>query len=322
MKSYIIQEIGQLPVQIEKEMPLPAADEAMVHLKASALNHRDVWITKGLYPGIRLGATMGADGCGIDRDGREVVINPGLDWGDREAYQSPTFRVLGVPDEGTFANDIMINKKYIYPKPAHLSYHEAAALPLAGLTAYRALMVRANLQKNDKVLISGIGGGVALFAMQFALALDCAVYVTSGSDDKIAKAISLGASGGYNYRDPEWTKKLQSDTSGVDVIVDSAAGAGFNQLIKVCNPGGRIVFYGGTHGKIDGLNPQPIFWKQISLLGSTMGSDTDFGNMLDFVSHHKIKPVIDTVYKLDNLHQGFEAMEAGLQFGKIVFDHQ
>ena len=142
MKSYIIQEIGQLPVQIEKEMPLLAADEAMVHLKASALNHRDVWITKGLYPGIRLGATMGADGCGIDSDGREVVINPGLDWGDREAYQSPTFRVLGVPDEGTFADDIVINKKYIYPKPAHLSYHEAAALPLAGLTAYRALMVR------------------------------------------------------------------------------------------------------------------------------------------------------------------------------------
>jgi len=320
MQAYIIQEINQPPYKTEVPVPVPNEHEVLVKISASALNHRDVWITKGQYPGIKLGAIMGSD-ASVTHEGREYVINPGLDWGDDEGYQAANFRVLGVPDDGTFADYICIDEKYLHVKPNFLTAVEAAALPLAGVTAYRALIVKAKPKAGDKVLISGIGGGVALFAMQYAVALGCDVYVTSGTEEKIKKAMALGAKGGYLYHDAEWPKRLMSEIGGVDVIIDSAAGSGFNNLVKVCNPGARISFYGGSLGKIDGLNPQSIFWKQISLLGSTMGSDQDFDDMLSFVDKHKIRPVVDEVFSFDDLPLGFEKMEAGKQFGKIVFKH-
>lgn len=321
MKSFVIQQIGQLPIRVEKSIPEVSENEILLKLSASALNHRDLWITKGLYPNILLGATMGADGCGHDTNGNEYIINPGLAWGSNEAYQSAEFRVLGVPDDGTFADYIAIDKKYVFPKPNHLDTLQAAALPLAGVTAFRALFKRAHLKSEDKVLISGVGGGVALTAMQFAIAHGCEVYVTSSADDKIEKAVNLGAKKGYNYKDPEWTKKIVSDIGGIDVIVDSAAGSGFQQLVKICKPGARITFYGGSQGKIDGLNPQVLFWKQISILGSTMGSDHDFLEMLQFVDHHQIVPFIHDVLPLDEIEKGFQLIEQSSQFGKIVFSH-
>lgn len=321
MKSYIIDQIGHLPLRVEKSLPCVKEDDVLLKLSASALNHRDIWITKGLYSGIKLGATMGADGCGEDGNGQEFIINPGLDWGHNEAYQSSSFRVLGVPDEGTFADYIAISQQYIYPKPKHLNMYQAAALPLAGVTAYRSIMKRANLKRGEKVLISGIGGGVALFAMQFAVAFGCEVLVTSGSELKIAQALNLGAKAGYLYQEMDWTNKLITDFGGVDVIIDSAAGPGFNNLTKVCKPGARIVFYGGSQGKIDKLNPQPLFWKQISILGSTMGSDQDFRDMLDFVNEYQIVPIIHKVFPLVEIGKGFQEMEKAAQFGKIVFEH-
>jgi zinc-binding alcohol dehydrogenase/oxidoreductase len=321
MKSYIIHQIGSLPLWAEKEVPTLLPDQRLLKIKASALNHRDVWITKGMYPGIVLGSTMGSDGVGTDDQGNEYIINPGLDWGNNQNYQSPDFRVLGVPDDGTFADYIAIEEKYMFLKPSHLTSVQAAALPLAGVTAYRSIIKRANLQAGEKVLISGIGGGVALFAMQFAMALGCDVYVTSGSEEKIQKAIDLGAKCGFLYKDAEWPKKMLASVGSVDVIVDSAAGSGFHHLTKVCNPGARIVFYGGSEGKIDGLNPQPLFWKQISILGSTMGSDEDFADMVNFVSHYKITPVVHSVHHFTDLHEGFKEMQSSTQFGKIVFQH-
>ncbi|MCZ2099950.1 MAG: zinc-binding dehydrogenase [Chitinophagales bacterium] len=321
MKACIIQQIHQPPILTDKPIPTLSENEALISIKASALNHRDVYITQGLYPGIKLGATMGADGSGTDTQGRQVVINPGLDWGSNQAYQAKSFRVLGVPDEGTFADFIAINKKYVYPMPEHLTFLEAAALPLAGLTAYRSVFKRAHLQAGDKVLISGVGGGVALFALQFALAIGCQVAVTSSSEQKLEKALSLGAHYGYSYKDETWTKKIIADMQGVDVVVDSAGGPGFINFIRIANPGGRIVFYGGTHGNIDGVNPQQIFWKQLSILGSTMGSDEDFSDMLDFVNQHKIKPVISNVFGFTDIVSGFDVMKQGSQMGKIVFDH-
>jgi zinc-binding alcohol dehydrogenase/oxidoreductase len=321
MKSYTINQIGQLPLMVEKEIPTLIADQKLLKVIASSLNHRDIWITKGMYPGIKLGATMGSDATGVDETGNEYIINPGIAWGLHEGFQSTEFRVLGVPDDGTFADYIAIDKKYLFPKPAHLTSVQAAALPLAGVTAYRAIIKRAQLQAGEKVLISGIGGGVALFAMQFALALGCEVWVTSSSVEKIQKAVNMGAKSGFLYTDSDWPKKLLTAFGGVDVIVDSAAGPGFNLLTKVCNPGARIVFYGGSEGKIDGLNPQPLFWKQISILGSTMGSDQDFAQMLDFINTHTIKPVVHAVYPFDDLPHGFHDMETAGQFGKIVFQH-
>ena len=320
MRAFTIQNFHELPTFSDINIPMVKDNHILIKLMASSLNHRDIWITKGMYPNIRLGAVMGADGCGIS-DGREYIINPGLDWGSSESCQSSAFRVLGVPDDGTFADYVSIERKYILPKPAHLSSAQAAALPLAGVTAFRALIKRAQLKKGEKVLVSGIGGGVALFALQFALAMECEVYVTSGSDLKIAEAISLGAKAGYIYHDPDWPKKLMSDAGGVNVIIDGACGQGFNQLLKVCLPGARISFYGGTAGKIDGLNPQLVFWRQISILGTTMGSDADFIEMIDFVSSHKIVPVIDTILPFEDIPDGFRKLESGAQFGKIVFQH-
>lgn len=296
-------------------------DVALVELINSALNHRDLWIIRGMYANIKTNCILGSDGCGI-YEGRDVVIHPGINWGNNEAFQSKDFRVLGMPDWGTFAEYIEIDQKYIYPKPSHLDYVQGAALPLAGLTAFRSIVRKCQPQKGEKVLITGIGGGVALFAMQFALALGCEVYVTSGSQDKIKKARKLGAVDGVNYKENEWDIRLKEMGGGFDVVIDSAGGDGFYRLINLCNPGARVCFYGGTAGKINNLSPQIIFWKQITIFGSTMGSDKDFADMLQLVNDHNITPVVDSVFKLSEFDKAIKRMENAEQFGKIVLDNK
>lgn len=318
MKSLTLLEIGK-PVQFsDSNEPISSENHAVIELYASALNHRDVWITKGMYPGIVTPIILGSDGLGFV-DNRRVIINPGLNWGMNEAVQSNDFEVLGLPRNGTFADKICIEDKYIYDAPDHLSNIEAAALPLAGVTAYRVLFSRCLLKSTDKVLVTGAGGGVALMAVQFAIANGCEVHVTSGDDSKIEKAIEIGAKQGYNYKDVSWYKKVKDQ---FDVIIDSAGGDPFQHLIKLCAPGARIGFYGASLGKYSNLNPQLLFWRQISILGSTMGSDTDFSHMLYFVSKHKIHPIIDEVFDLKHGSKAFAKMEAGKQFGKIVLQHR
>jgi len=317
MKSLTLLEIGKPPSFIDSPEPTLLDDQVLVELKASALNHRDVWITKGMYPGIITPIILGSDGAGLV-DGKEVIINPGINWGSNEAVQSDDFEVLGLPQNGTFAERIAIEKKYVYDKPAHLSTSEAAALPLAGLTAYRVLFSRCKLRPGEKVLVTGAGGGVALMAIQFAIATGAEVYVTSGSDEKIAKVIDLGVKKGFNYKDEAWYKQVDLP---FDVIIDSAGGDSFQHLVKLCAPGGRIGFYGATLGKYNNLNPQILFWRQVSILGSTMGSDADFRDMLKFIDTHKIRPVVDSVYPLRDGAKAFARMEAGKQFGKLVLEH-
>lgn len=320
MKAWVLKNIKEIPQLTEITEPVTDTDKVKVQVYASALNHRDIWIADGLYAKIQLPVVLGSDGCGLLND-REVIINPGWYWGQNESAQSAEFRVLGMPDQGTFAESIAVSESFIYEKPDHLSKEEAAALPLAGVTAWRAFMTKCLPDKGNKVLISGIGGGVALFALQFALAVGCEVWVTSGSDDKILKSKALGAAGGVNYKSENWPVLLQSQAGGFDIIIDSAGGSGFRHFIKLCNPGGKISVYGATHGQWDGLNPQHLFWKQISVYGSTMGSDADFRAMIDFVSIHKIRPIIDTVFPFSQLNKGFDRMKSGEQFGKIVFLH-
>ena len=317
MKALILDKVGSPVRFVDVDKPIESKGHSIVHLKASALNHRDVWITKGMYPGIKEGIVLGSDGVG-ETQGRNVIINPGLFWGTDQNVQSDRFEVLGMPRHGTFAEYISIPDAYIYDQPDHLTLEESAALPLAGLTAYRVLLSRCGAKPGDKVLVTGAGGGVAQFVLQFAIALGCEVYVTSGSEDKIAKAITLGAKAGYNYKDEKWYKNVETE---FDVIIDSAGGDGFQNLIKICKPGARIGFYGASLGKFQNLNPQILFWRQISILGSTMGSDQDFRAMLAFVSTHKIKPVIDKTYPLKDGNLAFERMNAGDQFGKIVLTH-
>lgn len=333
MKAIIVKAVNEAVVYQEIETPQAGAGEVLVQLKAAALNHRDVWIQKGRYPGMKLPVVIGSDGAGVvsavgegvDEQwlGKEVIINSGHNWGDDERFYTPSFKILGMPDNGTFAEYIKVEAKYLAAKPAHLSFEEAAAVPLGGLTAWRALMSRAKLQAGERVLVTGAGGGVALFVLQFAVAQGAEVWVTSGSDEKIAKAVALGAKGGVNYKETDWAKNLITATGGkragyFDVIIDSAGGAGFAKLIDVAAAGSRICFYGGTAGNITDLIPGKVFFKQLDILGSTMGSEKDFAEMIQFVEKQQIKPVIDEIFPLAEAEAALRRMDEGAQFGKIV----
>ncbi len=328
MNAVLLKNPGQPLAFSEVAMPLPGPDEVCVKVKAAALNHRDVWITKGQYPGIVPDLILGSDGAGLVEAvgenvpdsliGKAVIINPSHGWTDNPSHQPDDYQILGLPKSGTFAEYVIVEAQYLIEKPAHLSFEEAAALPLAGLTAYRALFSRADLRAGERVLISGVGGGVALFAFQFALAADAVVFATSGSEEKLNRVLKMGATGTANYKEEGWAKSLGKSTPGFDVIIDSAGGEGFNSLINLAAPGGRIAFYGGTRGNIPKLNPQKIFWKQLSLLGSTMGNALEFKKMIEFVDAQKIHPVIDEVFPLEQAQQAFDRMDQGKQFGKII----
>lgn len=318
MKALHLKSNGENPVYEEFYFE-PNNEKVDVKMLASALNHRDLWIIKGQYAGLKYPIVLGSDGVGIYADKR-VIINPSHNWGLNENFQGSDYKILGLPDHGTMAESCFVDKKYLYDAPNHLSDAEAAALPLAGLTAYRALFVQGKAKKAQKILISGIGGGVALFALQFALANSMEVFVTSGSEEKLQKAVKLGAIAGYIYNSDSWDSELYKYTGGIDLVIDGAGGEGFHKFAKVLKPGGKIVIYGGTQGKINNLIPQTIFWKQISITGSTMGSESDFKNMLDFVNSHKIKPVIDSVHKIEEHKAAFARMDSGTQFGKIVME--
>jgi zinc-binding alcohol dehydrogenase/oxidoreductase len=298
--------------------PDPTEGYEIVKIRAAALNHRDVWIQKGMYADIKYPSILGSDGAGETGDGRAVIINPSLDWGSDPRAQGKNYRILGLPDDGTFAEFIKIEAANVAPKPAHLTFEQAAALPLAGLTAYRALFTRCQLQTGDRVLVSGIGGGVALFALQFAIAAGCEVWVTSSSEEKIERAKTLGAKGGFNYRTEGWSKQAQAEMGGFDVVIDGAVGAGFAELVKACRAAGRICFYGGTAGAMTGVSPQIVFYKQLNIMGSTMGTAAEFAAMSDFVSQHKIVPVVDSVFTLEDGNAAMQHMDAAAQFGKIV----
>lgn len=330
MKAAVLKGVHEPVVVEEVEDPVAGPGEAVVRIAAAALNHRDVWIRKGQYAGLKFPAILGSDGAGVvesvgaDSDrhwiGKEVVIDPSLGWGKGRAVQNgDTFRILGMPDHGTFAEKIKIPVENLYDKPPHMSFEEAAAIPLAALTAYRAVVTRSCLVSTDRVLVTGAGGGTATFAVQIAAAFGARVFVTSGSEAKIEAAKELGAEGGANYREEGWEKKLQELAGGgFDVIIDSAGGENFDKLLEIANPGGRIAFFGATAGNPPGLNMRRVFWKQLSLLGTTMGSPEDFEGMVRLYGDHRLRPTVDKVFPLEQANDALDRMERGEQIGKIV----
>jgi len=327
MRAIQLNAVNELAI-VEVPVPQPIRGEALVRIKAAALNHRDVWMKLGQYAGITFPVRPGSDGAGVVESvgagvdpqwiGREVVINPSFGWGNNEHAQGEHFTILGLPRAGTLAELIAVPVAQLTEKPAHLNWSEGAALPLAGLTAYRAVFSRAQLKQGEKILISGIGSGVALFALQCAVAQGAEVYVTSSSDEKITRAIALGAKGGFNYTHAGWAKTAAHAGHHFDVIVDSAGGEGFEALVDLTVPGGRIVFFGATRGNPPVLPMRKVFWRQISLLGTTMGSPADWAAMVDFVGRHWITPVVSDVFPFDQAAEAFALMERGGQFGKIV----
>jgi NADPH:quinone reductase-like Zn-dependent oxidoreductase len=307
--------------------PEPGPGEVLVALEAGALNHRDLYmfsweLDAPLILGSDGAGRIAALGAGVKgwAPGTAVVINPSLHWGPREETYGPDWSILGRPRDGTLAEAIVVPAESAFTKPEHLSFEEAAAVPLAGLTAYRALVPRARLQAGERVLVHGIGGGVALFALQFAQALGAQVMVTSTSDEKLERAAALGAQSGVNSRRDDWVRAAKEWTGGlgVDVVVDSIGGEFFARSLHALRDGGRLVTVGCTSDAHAAIELRQLFWHQLSLLGSTMGSPADFAGMLALVNAHHIRPVVDSIWSLSDGCLAFERLTQGKQFGKIV----
>jgi zinc-binding alcohol dehydrogenase/oxidoreductase len=328
MKANVLEAPDQPIIWKEVDKPTLAPGEVLVKIKAAGLNRRDYWISIGKYAGLKYPVILGSDGAGLVAEvgegvdaawlNREVVIHPGSNWGDSEDFQSKEFKILGLPDDGTFAEYVKTRAEYLYDKPQYLNWEQAAAFPLAGVTAYRALFVKAKIKAGDTVLISGVGGGTGAFALQWAVAAGCRVFVTSGSIEKIERARTLGALAGVNYKAQDWAEELQHMSGGFDVIIDSALGEGFAKFPDLCKPGGRIVFFGGTAGDIPPINGRKVFWKQLQILGTTLGTSADFETMLNFMDKHQIVPVIDEVFALSQAGQAIQKMGVSSQFGNII----
>lgn len=329
MRALRLHEIGGPQNLRVDDLPLPAVGdgEVLVRVRAAALNRRDVFITQGLYPKIRLPVTLGSDGAGEIarlgsvvsglREGDEVVIDPMLAWGeDARVWDPATATILGMPRDGTFAQYVVVPVDNVHPKPSTLSMEDAAAIPLAGLTAYRALFTRGAVQPGETVLITGVGGGVQTFVLLLAKWAGAHAIVTSGSDEKLERARALGADLAINYAaNPDWPKLLRS-TGPIDLIVDSSGGDTLRNALDVVRPGGRVVVYGGTRGEAT-IKLFPLFWKHVSILGTSMGSPQDFSAMLRLFDDG-LKPAIDRVFALDEGVAAFERLATARQFGKII----
>ena len=340
MKAAALTANGELECLEVMELlkPEPAAGEVRIALKTAALNHLDIWIRRG-RPGLqmRFPHIQGSDAAGIVdavgdgvtrvKVGDEVVVNPGLSCGVCEACQKgqhsecPDFSLLGVSRPGTYAEYVTVPEVNVQSKPAYLNWEEAAAFPLAYLTAWRMLFSRAQLRPGESVLIHGIGGGVALAALQLATGAGATCIVTSSSEDKLARAKEFGAVAGINYARSESVAKevlALSDGRGVDVVVDSVGGATWPINMEATRKGGRITHCGVTGGPEVQANINPIYWRQLSILGSTMGSNDDFYQLVRTMEAAELRPVIDKVFPLDEAREAQGRMDRGEQFGKIV----
>jgi len=246
------------------------------------------------------------------------VIYPGLDWGNNRHAPQAEFGLLGMPHGGTIAEYVCVPAESLAPKPAFMTFEEAAATVLTGLTAWRALMFKGQLKEGETLLISGIGGGVATFGLAFAVALGAKVYVTGESEDVLARAKEMGALGGLLYTDPEWRKQVGKLTGGVDVVLDGAPAPSFANYVRAINPGARIVIYGSTAGDKFEITATGIFLKSASIVGSQVGDPQDFRDMLAFVEKHQIKPVIERSFPLAEAKEALLYLESSHKFGKVV----
>jgi zinc-binding alcohol dehydrogenase/oxidoreductase len=316
VQALVAQEPGRLELA-EVPDPTPGLAEVVVELRAVALNRRDLGVVAG-RSGAGFPLVPGSDGAGIRRDtGEEVVIYPSVEWGDREDHPGAGFRIL----DGTHAELIAVPAANLYPKPARLSWTEAAAFPLAGLTAYRALFSRARLRAAETVLVLGAGSGVSTFAVQLAVQAGARVIVTSSSEEKLDAALDLGAVGGVLYTDEGWVDEVRAVTggNGVDVVVDSV-GSTWPDSLRALRGGGRLVVFGATGGHEVALDVRKLYFGQYSLLGTTMGSPSDFEGLLRRIDEGSWSPVVDSVRPLADGLSAYERLEAGAQLGKLVLE--
>jgi zinc-binding alcohol dehydrogenase/oxidoreductase len=320
-----IHEDGGPEVLVLEEVadPAPGPGEVLIRLRASALNHLDVWIRKGL-PSVPKPRILGADGSGVVEalgagatgfePGQPVVINPGVEMPDGAIH------VIGEHGDGTNAELIAVPASNVYPIPDGLSFEEAAAFPLVFETAYRMLVTRAHLRAGEWVLLWGIGGGVSTAGLAIARALGARTIVTSSSDAKLGRARELGADATVNHATGDVKAFVREATEGhgADVVVDTVGEATWRTSLDVAARDGRIAVCGATSGPNPPAALHRIWWKQLTILGSTMGTKADFEGAYELVASRRALPVVDEVVPLADIRAAHARLEAGEQLGKIV----
>lgn len=325
MHAMVLDEFGGPEVMAVRDMPVAPTPPGFVRveLRASALNWHDVLVRRGQYQS-PLPHVLGADGAGVRADTREeVIIVPSLFWGSREAAPGADWEILGDRRWGTSAEAVLVPQDSLAPKPSGWSWAAAAALPLVGLTVYRALVSRGRLCQGESLLVLGASGGVATMSVQLARAIGARAWVTSSSRAKIEQAVELGASGGVLYTEADWPERaraLSPDGEGFDVVLDSVGT--WSQALEAARPGGRVVVLGASAADSVTLLPRPFYFGQYELIGTTMGSPRDFAGLHRLVSSGALEPpVIAATYRLDEAVAAHVALEAGAAFGKITLDH-
>jgi NADPH:quinone reductase-like Zn-dependent oxidoreductase len=288
--------------------PEPGPGEVLVELRAASLNHLDLWIRKGL-PSVPKPRILGADGAGLV-DGERVVINPGIEHGDK-------ITVVGEHMDGTHAELIAVPETNVYPIPDGMSFEEAASFPLVFETAYRMLVTRAGLHEGEWVLVWGVGGGLGSAANAIAKALGARTIVTSSSDDKLGR-VEADVKVNHGTDDVVEAVKEATDGRGADVVVESVGEATWQRTLQAAAQGGRITVCGATSGPNPPAALHRVWWKQLSIYGSTMGRKDDFEGAYELVKSGKAKPIVDEVFPLSEARAAHERMEAGEQLGKIV----
>lgn len=340
MKAAVIRQHGDVEqIRVEdRPRPHPRRGQALLEVKAAALNHLDIWVRMGGRSPEPMPHVLGSDAAGVVAElgeeaqglsiGQEVVLNPGLSCGLCEfclagqTSQCASFGIVGLTGPGTFAQFVAVPAANLRPKPAHLDFRQAAALSLAHLTAWRMLISRGRCLPGQTVLIHGIGGGVALAALQLAKAAGARTIVTSSSDDKLARAAELGADHGINYRTADVAQGVRDFTAGrgVDLVIDSVGAGTLPTSLACLRKGGRVVLCGVTGGAQVHVNLQAVYWNQLEIVGSTMGTQEEHRQLLQAVEASHLAPVIDSVRPLTEIHEATRRMETGGQFGKIVLE--
>jgi zinc-binding alcohol dehydrogenase/oxidoreductase len=293
--------------------PEPGPGEVLVRLRAVSLNHLDLWIRKGL-PSVPKPRILGADGAGLREDtGERVVINPGIEHDDQ-------ITVVGEHMDGTHAELVAVPESNVYPLPEEIPFEQAAAFPLVFETAYRLLVTKAQLREGEWVLLWGIGSGVATAGLAIAKALGARALVTSSSDEKLGRARELGADAAVNHADGDIRAAVAEATGGkgVDVVLEHVGEATWQRSLQAARPGGRIVVCGATSGPNPPAALHRVWWKQLTIYGSTMGTREDFEGAYELVKSGRAKPVVDSVFPLAEARAAHERLEAAEQFGKIV----
>lgn len=342
MKAAILTGHGGNEVVEYGDFPTPesTSGNVLVKMKAAALNRVDLYMRdSGAGITHELPMVMGIDGAGVVEEappfsgfekGDSVIIYPDEHCGQCRYCQAGeqafcvNVAILGEHRNGTLGEYLSISPRCLLPKPKNLSFEEAACLPVAYLTAWRMIFTRAQVRPGQTVLIHGIGGGVSLASLQLCKMVGAHVIVTSSSDEKLARAKAMGADQGINYTRDRVAKTVlaATDRLGVDVVIENVGNSTWDDSLRSVTRGGKVVVCGATTGGDAPAGLQRIFVRQIQILGSTLGNIVELRQLIQAVAQNKIKPVIDSTYSLDQIHEALDAMDKGQQFGKIVIRHE